>query len=53
LQLCRFYNSLVKLGVLDPAFEADSAEMASFALRFSVYAEANALYQTLALSRPD
>lgn len=48
-QLCRFYNSLIKLGVVDPASDADSAEMAHFALRHSAFEDANALYRVLAM----
>lgn len=50
-QLCRFYNSLIKLGVVDPASDADSTEMAHFTLRNSRFEEANALYRALALVR--
>jgi hypothetical protein len=38
----------VRLGAVDPAREADSAEMASFALRYAGFAEAQALYRTIA-----
>ncbi|ETW79713.1 hypothetical protein HETIRDRAFT_321869 [Heterobasidion irregulare TC 32-1] len=49
--LCRFYNSLIKLGVVDPSSDADSTEMAHFTLRNSRFEEANALYRALALVR--
>jgi len=45
--LCRFYTSLVKLGIVDPASHADSAEMAHFTLRTSHIEEANSLYRLL------
>ena len=51
LQLCRFFSSLIKLGVVDPASDADSAEMAHFALRNSRFEEANALYRVLAMGK--
>ncbi|TFK50605.1 hypothetical protein OE88DRAFT_275862 [Heliocybe sulcata] len=47
-QLCRFYHSLIKLAIVDPGSEADSAEMMHFSLRFSRYEEANSLYRVLA-----
>ena len=50
-QLCRFYNSLIKLAIVDPASDADSAEMAHFALRNSRFEEANALYRVLAMGK--
>jgi len=46
--LCRFYNSLIKLNILDTGSEADSAEMMHFSLRYSRYEDANALYRILA-----
>ncbi|KAI0656232.1 hypothetical protein C8Q70DRAFT_1046875 [Cubamyces menziesii] len=46
--LCRFYNALIKLSIVDPASDADSAEMAHFTLRNSHFEEANALYRILA-----
>ncbi|KAI0334169.1 hypothetical protein GY45DRAFT_1295506 [Cubamyces sp. BRFM 1775] len=46
--LCRFYNALIKLSIVDPASDADSAEMAHFTLRNSNFEEANALYRVLA-----
>ncbi|TBU29758.1 hypothetical protein BD309DRAFT_961631 [Dichomitus squalens] len=49
--LCRFYNSLIKLGIVDPASDADSAEMAHFTLRNSRFEEANALYRVLAMGK--
>ncbi|KAG5638840.1 hypothetical protein H0H81_009611 [Sphagnurus paluster] len=49
--LCRFYHSLIKLGIVDPASDTDSAEMAHFALRNARFEEANALYRVLAMSK--
>ncbi|KAM5538820.1 hypothetical protein V8D89_007542 [Ganoderma adspersum] len=49
--LCRFYNSLIKLGIVDPASDADSAEMAHFTLRNSRFEEANALYRVLVMGK--
>ncbi|THH17684.1 hypothetical protein EW146_g3180 [Bondarzewia mesenterica] len=50
-QLCRFYNSLIKLGIVDPASDADSTEMAHFTLRNSRFEEAHTLYRVLAMGR--
>ncbi|KAH9948509.1 hypothetical protein B0H21DRAFT_237967 [Amylocystis lapponica] len=47
--LCRFYSSLIKASIVDPSSDADSAEMAHFALRNARFEEANALYRVLAL----
>lgn len=49
--LCRFFNALLKLNVVDAASDADSAEIAHFALRNSRFEEANALYCALAAAR--
>ncbi|OBZ74622.1 hypothetical protein A0H81_05284 [Grifola frondosa] len=49
--LCRFYTSLIKLGIVDPASDADSAEMVHLALRNSRFEEANALYRVLATGK--
>jgi len=49
--LCRFYSALLKLGVVDAASDADSTEIAHFALRNSRFEEANALYRSLASAR--
>ncbi|KAF8637461.1 hypothetical protein AX17_002806 [Amanita inopinata Kibby_2008] len=49
--LCRFFNSLVKLSVVDPGSDVDSAEMAHFSLRNARFEEANALYRVLASGR--
>ncbi|EDR00781.1 uncharacterized protein LACBIDRAFT_312952 [Laccaria bicolor S238N-H82] len=49
--LCRFYNSLTKLSIVDPAADTDSAEMAHFSLRNARLEEANALYRVLARGR--
>ncbi|KAL1937911.1 hypothetical protein VTO73DRAFT_12661 [Trametes versicolor] len=46
--LCRFYNALIKFAIVDPASDADSAEMAHFTLRNARFEEANALYRVLA-----
>jgi hypothetical protein len=50
-QLCRFYNSLIKLGIVDPSSDTDSAEMAHFSLRNARFEEANALYRVLAMGK--
>lgn len=47
-QLCRFYTALLKLRLIDPSSDADTAAMAHFSLVHSGIAEANALYRTLA-----
>ncbi|TDL26929.1 hypothetical protein BD410DRAFT_783028 [Rickenella mellea] len=49
--LCRFYNSLIKLDIVDPASDADSTEMAHFALSHSRFEEANALYRVLVMGK--
>ncbi|KAF5378506.1 hypothetical protein D9615_007176 [Tricholomella constricta] len=49
--LCRFYHSLIKLGIVDPAADTDSAEMMHFALRNARLEEANALYRVLAMGK--
>ncbi|KAJ7589456.1 hypothetical protein C8J56DRAFT_938641 [Mycena floridula] len=49
--LCRFYHSLIKLGIVDPAVDADTAEMAHFSLQHARFEEANAVYRALALGR--
>lgn len=49
--LCRFFSALLKLNVVDAASDADSAEIAHFALRNSRFEEANALYRALAAPR--
>ncbi|KAH9064422.1 hypothetical protein EDB87DRAFT_1556702 [Lactarius vividus] len=49
--LCRFFSALLKLNVVDAASDADSAEIAHFALRNSRFEEANALYCVLAAPR--
>ncbi|TFK92909.1 hypothetical protein K466DRAFT_572814 [Polyporus arcularius HHB13444] len=49
--LCRFYSSLIKLSIVDPASDADSAEMAHFTLRNSRFEEANSLYRILAMGK--
>jgi len=49
--LCRFFSALLKLHVVDASSDADSAEIAHFALRNSRFEEANALYCTLAAAR--
>lgn len=49
-QLCRFYNSLIKLNIVDLASDADTAEMKHFTLRNARIEEANALYRVLAMN---
>lgn len=49
--LCRFFSSLIKLKIIDPSSDADSAEMAHFSLRCSRFEDANALYRQMAASR--
>ncbi|KIL55272.1 hypothetical protein M378DRAFT_91110 [Amanita muscaria Koide BX008] len=49
--LCRFYTSLVRLLIVDPTSDVDSAEMAHFSLRHARFEEANVLYRTLAAAR--
>ncbi|PPQ78568.1 hypothetical protein CVT25_011779 [Psilocybe cyanescens] len=49
--LCRFYNSLIKLSIVDPTADADSTEMAHFSLRNARFEEANTLYRVIATSR--
>ncbi|KAH9039143.1 hypothetical protein EDB85DRAFT_1930862 [Lactarius pseudohatsudake] len=51
MDLCRFFSALLKLNVVDAASDADSAEIAHFALRNSRFEEANALYCALAAPR--
>lgn len=51
MQLCRFYNSLIKLGIVDPTSDIDSAEMITFTLSHARFEEANALYRALAAGR--
>ncbi|KAF9259000.1 hypothetical protein L218DRAFT_700663 [Marasmius fiardii PR-910] len=46
--LCRFYNSLIKLSIVDPDVGDYSIEMKQFSLRNSRFEEANALYRVLA-----
>ncbi|KAF9468395.1 hypothetical protein BDZ94DRAFT_1154093 [Collybia nuda] len=49
--LCRFYGSLIKLGIVDPAQDAECAEMAHFSLHNSRFEEATALYRILATGK--
>ncbi|EGO28769.1 hypothetical protein SERLADRAFT_380864 [Serpula lacrymans var. lacrymans S7.9] len=49
--LCRFYNSLLKGGMVDASSDADSTEMAHFTLRNARFEEANALYRILAIGK--
>ncbi|KAL6308797.1 hypothetical protein BKA93DRAFT_724865 [Sparassis latifolia] len=49
--LCRFYSSLIKHSIVDTGSDADSAEMAHFALRNSRFEDATALYRVLALGK--
>ncbi|KAL0952944.1 hypothetical protein HGRIS_007158 [Hohenbuehelia grisea] len=46
--LCRFYQSLIKLQIVDPSSDADSAEMAHFSLQNARFEEAIALYRVFA-----
>ncbi|EIN03586.1 hypothetical protein PUNSTDRAFT_147016 [Punctularia strigosozonata HHB-11173 SS5] len=46
--LCRFYHSLIKLGIVDPTSDIETAEMAHFALSNSRFEEANSLYRIFA-----
>jgi len=50
-QLCRFYTSLMRLSIVDPASDSDATEMVHFTLRNSRFEEANALYRLLAAGR--
>lgn len=50
-QLCRFYNSLIKLNLVDISSDADSVEMGHFALAHAQYEDANALYRVLAMGK--
>ncbi|KAH9915307.1 uncharacterized protein B0H18DRAFT_886034 [Fomitopsis serialis] len=45
--LCRFFASLIKFSIIDPASDADSAEMAHFTLRNARFEEAQSLYRVL------
>ncbi|KAJ6577226.1 hypothetical protein B0H19DRAFT_1118744 [Mycena capillaripes] len=47
VHLCRFYAALLRVGLADPASDADSAAMAHFSLRHARFGEANALYRML------
>jgi hypothetical protein len=49
--LCRFYNSLIKLSIVDPTSDADSAEMAHFSLRNARFEEAQRCWVTLAMGK--
>jgi len=49
--LCRFYNSLIKLSIVDPSSDTDSVEMAHFSLSHARLEEANNLYRVLALGK--
>ncbi|KAL4061736.1 hypothetical protein J3A83DRAFT_4347076 [Scleroderma citrinum] len=49
--LCRFYSSLMRQSIVDPASDADSTEMVHFTLCNSRFEEANALYRVLAAGR--
>jgi hypothetical protein len=50
-QLCRFYTSLLKMSLMDPASDADSTEMRHFALRNSHFEDAGALFRALGTGR--
>ncbi|KAI0789236.1 hypothetical protein C8Q75DRAFT_793480 [Abortiporus biennis] len=49
--LCRFYASLIKLGIVDPSSDADSTEMMHFTLRNARFEDANALYRILVMGK--
>jgi len=49
--LCRFYNSLIKLSIVDPTSDADSAEMAHFSLRNARFEEAQKCWVALAMGK--
>ncbi|KAL5520434.1 hypothetical protein ACEPAG_9658 [Sanghuangporus baumii] len=49
--LCRFYNSLIKLGLIDPSSDVQSAEMAHFALAHAHFEDANTLYRVLVMGK--
>ncbi|KAJ8463333.1 hypothetical protein ONZ45_g17616 [Pleurotus djamor] len=51
--LCRFFQSLIKLAIVDPASDADSAEMAHFSLRNARLEEAMSLYRVFAMANSD
>ena len=42
---------MIKVGIIDPASDADSAEMAHFTLRNSRFEEANSLYRIIAMGK--
>uniref|UniRef100_A0A0W0FP41 Uncharacterized protein n=1 Tax=Moniliophthora roreri TaxID=221103 RepID=A0A0W0FP41_MONRR len=46
---CRFYHSLIKLSIVNPGLDADSAEMTHFSLKNSRFEDANALYRALVM----
>ncbi|KAJ7267797.1 hypothetical protein C8J57DRAFT_1469256 [Mycena rebaudengoi] len=48
-RLCRFYSSLIKLSIVAPEVDADSAAIAHFSLRHARFEEARALYGVLAV----
>ncbi|KAK7026775.1 hypothetical protein VNI00_007079 [Paramarasmius palmivorus] len=47
--LCRFYHSLIKLSIVNPGIDSDSAEMMHFSLKNSRFEDANALYRALVM----
>ncbi|KAI0033045.1 hypothetical protein K488DRAFT_48530 [Vararia minispora EC-137] len=49
--LCRFYTSLINLGIINPTVDTDSVEMITFTLRQARFEEANTLYRILVASR--
>ncbi|KAJ7462458.1 hypothetical protein FB451DRAFT_1404257 [Mycena latifolia] len=51
MHLCRFYTSLIKLGLVDLADDADTVAMAHFSLQNARVVEANALYRLLVGAR--
>ncbi|EJD43465.1 hypothetical protein AURDEDRAFT_114763 [Auricularia subglabra TFB-10046 SS5] len=49
--LCRFFSSLLKLRLVDPRSDAQTAEMVSFALAHSRFEDALGVYRMLASAR--
>ncbi|TFK65301.1 hypothetical protein BDN72DRAFT_773508 [Pluteus cervinus] len=49
--LCRFYSTLVKMGIIDPTSDAECTEMMHFCLQYSKFEECTTLYRTLTQAR--
>ncbi|PCH42915.1 hypothetical protein WOLCODRAFT_138110 [Wolfiporia cocos MD-104 SS10] len=49
--LCSFFHSLIQFSIVDPASDADSAEMTAFALRNARIEDANTLYRMLVMAK--